>query len=316
MKDSKRFHNLDNITLTVTFLDFLRWRRDRRGKVKDLTFRVETAKTKEIAFLKENRERSSLTWIGHATFLLQLRGLNILTDPIWARRLGFAKRLVSPGMSLTELPEIDVVLISHNHYDHLEYPTLRKLPGNPVFLIPQGLASQFRAKSLQNFREFQWWQDISIKGVVFTFVPAQHWSKRTLWDTNQSLWGGWVITVFDKERSIYFVGDSGYFRGFKEIGTRFSIDAILAPIGCYAPEWFMNIQHVTPEEAVKAYTDVDARLFIPMHFEAFLLGDDTPGEALGRLQAEWERLALPEENLKLLNLGETMIYPENRFSSF
>ncbi|KUO61312.1 MAG: MBL fold metallo-hydrolase [Gracilibacter sp. BRH_c7a] len=306
MKD--KFKNLDDIPLNTTLSDLFRWRRERKGKIKDISFRVPQAELKQIDFLKTNKKQPSLTWVGHATFLIQLGGLNILTDPVWAQRLGTAKRLVLPGLMLTELPQIDVVLISHNHYDHLDFRSLRKLAGDPTFLIPKGLGLSFSRKGLKNTQEFQWWEDIKLGQVSCTFVPAQHWSKRSLWDTNRTLWGGWMIKEDNINKSIYFVGDSGYFRGFQEIANRFTVDIFLAPIGCYEPEWFMEIQHITPEQAVQAYVDVGANLFIPMHYESFQLGDDTPQEALDRLIAEWGRRQHPANALKLFKLGETLVF--------
>lgn len=309
MKNLTIFKNMDDVPLNTTFWDVLRWQRERRGKSKDLSFRIGHAGHKLLDFLKQNKKQNSLTWVGHATFLIQIGGLNILTDPLWANRLGTAKRLENPGIMMTDLPYIDVVLISHNHYDHLDFRSLKKLTGNPVFLVPKGLKSSFHRKGLKNTQEFEWWDDIKIEQVVFSFVPAQHWSKRTLFDTNKTFWGGWVITEKSKSNSFYFMGDSGYFRGFKEIAKRYSVDIMLAPIGCYDPEWFMKIQHVTPEQAVQAYLDVEAQLFIPMHFESFALGDDTPQEALERLHAEWALKQLSPDKLKVFKLGETLILP-------
>lgn len=307
MKDKTIFKNLDDIPLATTFGDLLRWQKERRGIAKDLSFRIGHAEQKLFDFLKNNTDQLSLTWIGHATFLIQAGGLNILTDPVWAQRLGLSKRLDSPGLLLTDLPPIDVVLISHNHYDHLDFRSIKKLTGIPTFLVPKGLKSTFIRKGLKNTHEFQWWEGFKIGQTSFSFVPAQHWSKRTLFDTNSTLWGGWIIRNEQESKSFYFMGDSGYFRGFKEIANRYPVDIILAPIGCYDPEWFMKIQHVTPEQAVQSFIDVGANLFIPMHYEAFQLGDDTPEEALGRLQAEWEKRNLPSEHLKVMKLGETLL---------
>lgn len=303
----KRYQNPDNIGLTTTFRDLLRWRRERKQKVKDFSLQVEQTDAKQIAFLQANRSVTSVTWIGHATFLLQAGGLNILTDPVWAKRMGTAKRLAPPGIYLSELPEIDMVLISHNHYDHLDFPTLKRLPGSPLILIPHGSASSFQRRGFRQVQEFVWRQSLTVRDAELTFLPAQHWSRRSLWDTNKSHWGGWLIRSAFDNKSLYFVGDSGYFRGFKDLSRR-GLEAILAPIGCYEPEWFMHIQHMTPEEAVQAYLDSKANLFIPMHYEAFALGDDTPQEALDRLKQEWSKRRLPEEKLKCLELGETITF--------
>lgn len=317
--DVRRYTNLDNLQISTSFKDLLKWQKERRNKPKDLSFMVPRADLIELGFLQMNRKETSLTWIGHATFLLQVSGLNIITDPVWANRMGLEKRLAPPGIKLSDLPEIDIVLISHNHYDHLDFKSLRGLKGSPLFYIPEGLSTLFHKKGLEKTEEFCWWDRKQLGNVEFTFVPAQHWSKRTLWDANTTLWGGWIIRKMyegtsDKKETqvIYFVGDSGYFRGFQEIGVRYKIDYLLIPIGAYEPEWFMSLQHLTPEQAVQAYIDSGAEYFIPMHYEAFRLGDDTAKEALERLETAWLGQEIDPAKLKILRLGETLS-PSSRF---
>jgi L-ascorbate metabolism protein UlaG (beta-lactamase superfamily) len=282
----------------------MQWRKERKQKKKDLTFRLPTVTQPAITFLQSNRSTPTITWIGHSTFLIQLDGKNILTDPVWANRLGMDKRLSPPGIALNDLPLIDYVLISHSHYDHLHYSSLKKLEGNPLFLVPIGLGSWFKRKGFNNTVELSWWEQQTALGLTFTFVPAQHWTKRTLTDTNSSHWGGWIIKSADT--TIYFVGDSGYFKGFKEIGKKFAIDYCLMPIGAYEPEWFMAVQHVSPEEAVRAFIDTGATCMIPMHYDAFRLADDTPDEALHRLHKEWVARGLDKNSLTTLIHGETL----------
>lgn len=310
MKINNNFVNLDNTKVGASLKDLLRWRRERSRKQKDLSFVVPQSPDKKLHFIANNRSESTITWIGHATLLIQLSGLNILTDPVWATKMGFEKRLALPGMGVTDLPEIDVVLISHNHYDHLDIKTIQKLKGNPLCLVPKGVGSLLSKRGIPNFEEFHWWETKTINQVEFIFVPAQHWSKRTLWDTNKSLWGGWMINKVsedgEKEDGVYFVGDSSYFNGFAEIGRKYKINYMLVPIGAYESEWFMHAQHATPEEAVKAFLEAGAKYFIPMHYDAFRLGDDTPKEAIDRLQREWHRLKLESAKLKILQLGETV----------
>lgn len=142
------------------------------------------------------------------------------------------------------------------------------------------------------------------KDIKVTFIPSLHWLKRTLFDLNGSLWGGWMIEGSSK--TFYFVGDTGYHPGFKTIGKRFKIDYVMLPIGAYEPEWFMKTQHVTPEESVQIFQDLDAKYFIPMHFDDFRLGDDTPKEALDRLEGKWERTMIDRQYLKIMKLGETL----------
>lgn len=300
-----RYENIDGVRALNSALDLLKWRRERLRKKKDLSFQVPQAPNKEIAFLQKNRTENTVTWIGHSTFLIQYNGKNILTDPVWARRLGTDRRLTEPGLKVSDLPPIDLLLISHSHYDHLHLSSIKRLPGSPALYVPAGLEAYFRKKGFASVREFCWWEQQEFSGFKISFVPAQHWTKRTLTDTNQSHWGGWVIEA-DHSPSIYFAGDSGYFSGFGRIGEQFAIDYALMPIGAYEPEWFMSLQHVNPEQAVQAYLDTRARTFIPMHYGAYRLADDTPREALDRLQAEWSSRQLEEKRLVIPALGETL----------
>ncbi|WP_240418743.1 MBL fold metallo-hydrolase [Paenibacillus periandrae] len=312
----KRYANMNAAAKVNSLQDVRKWQKERKTKVKDLSFAVSQSPDKKLDLLRTNREQTTITWIGHSTFLLQTAGLNIVTDPVWASRMGFAKRLTEPGLTISELPEIDVILLSHGHYDHLHVSSLRAMPGRPQLLVPEGLGSMMRRKGFKAVVELTWWESIAIGGAVFHFVPAQHWTRRTLWDTNTSHWGGWIIegegdggsSAQGYGGSIYFAGDSGYFDGFKQIGERYGrLQYVLMPIGAYEPEWFMSMQHVTPEEAVQAFMDVKGEVFIPMHYGAFRLADDTAHEALSRLHQEWERLELEARRLQTLLLGETLI---------
>ncbi|WP_411333717.1 MBL fold metallo-hydrolase [Metabacillus indicus] len=300
----KKYHNLDGVENTKSFSDFRKWMKERKAKKKDLSVSIERLDNPQTEEVSANRSKTSVTWIGHSTFLIQTGGINILTDPVWAERMGMQRRLTKPGMPIRALPEIDAVLISHGHYDHLDFASIRKLKGDPVFYVPEGLGASFRRRGYKNVKEAAWWDVFDKEDVRFTFVPAQHWTRRTLWDTNTSHWGGWVIE--HKGHSIYFAGDSGYFRGFKEIGEKMSVDAVLMPIGAYEPEWFMKVSHINPEDAVTAYLDLNAKgPFVPMHYGAFRLADDTGPEALERLLAEWEKRALDPEKLNVMKIGET-----------
>lgn len=302
MATRTRYANLDREVALRTWRELLKWREERKRKKKDLSFTVPRESQPDIAFLLENRTETVVVWIGHSTFLLQIGGLNILTDPVWSTNSPYMRRLSPPGLLPDQLPPIDAVVISHAHYDHLQFSSLRKIPGNPHYYVPAGLAGKMARKGFTPVQELNWWESAEQNVVRLHFVPAQHWSRRTPWDTNTSHWGGWVIEGGGE--TVYFVGDSGYFRGFRDIGERFSVDVALMPIGAYEPEWFMGPQHVTPEEAVKAFLDVKAGLFIPMHYGAFRLADDTPKEALDRLFAAWEARGLPAGQLKIPKLGE------------
>ncbi|MFB5197564.1 MBL fold metallo-hydrolase [Neobacillus sp. KR4-4] len=302
----KNYSNLDNVTSYKSFKELRKWQRERKKKVKDLTINIEQYPLKMVREIKENKSRTSYTWVGHSTFLIQLNGINILTDPVWAKRMGLEKRLTEPGISLEDLPEIDVVVISHGHYDHLDFPTLKKLKGNPQYLVPAGLTSLFNRKGYSDVTELNWWENLEYGGITFHFVPAQHWTRRSLTDMNTSHWGGWIVQ--SPQETLYFVGDTGYFSGFKQIGERFtSIDTVFMPIGAFEPEWFMAPAHISPEDSVKAFIELKAKSFVPMHYGTYRLADDTGPEALERLHREWEKQQLPQEQLKVLLLGETVI---------
>ncbi len=306
LRNQKRYQNLDNINALKSYKDVQKWQRERRRKKRAESYIVPQATHKEIEFLQKNRTQATVTWIGHATFLIQCAGLNLITDPVFAQYLGLFKRLSAPGLSIEDLPSIDAVLISHAHYDHLNFRSIRALPGQPKLLVPEGLAVMMKRKGFKDVAELSWWQTHEIGNATFIFVPAQHWTRRTLWDTNTSHWGGWIIRDRELGSTIYFAGDSGYFRGFKAIQEACSpIDAALLPIGAYDPEWFMKEAHMTPEEAVQAYLDLEAGHFIPMHYGTFRLADDTAEEAVSRLSREWTRLNLPMNRLHVLKLGET-----------
>ncbi|MEK4198579.1 MBL fold metallo-hydrolase [Cytobacillus sp. FSL K6-0265] len=303
MTGKKRFFNLDNIENTKSFNDFRRWQKERRQNKKDLSIQIEQSPTKEIVQLNKNRKDASIKWIGHSTFFIQIDGLNIVTDPVWANRMGLGKRLTAPGISITDLPDIDIVLISHGHFDHLDFPSIKKLKGDPTFYVPIGLGKIFNKRGYHNIFEANWYDSFKLNSLSLSFVPAQHWTKRTLTDTNTSHWGGWVIE--NEPHSIYFVGDTGYFRGFKEIAEKFNIETVLMPIGAYEPEWFMKVSHINPEDAVKAYIELNGTTFIPMHYGTYHLADDTGPEAIARLDAEWDKQQLDPNQLKKLLIGET-----------
>ncbi|CAM4033889.1 MBL fold metallo-hydrolase [Cohnella lubricantis] len=302
-----RFGNLDSAgAVRAGRHRFARWRQERLTKLrsKDYSDCIPNVRP-DLPFLLQNRIEPSITWIGHSTFLIQMAGLNMVTDPVWARRMAMQKRLAPPGIAMSDMPPIDLVLVSHSHYDHLHVTSLRRLRGTKRLLVPAGLRKKMLLKGFRQVAEMNWWESVTHHGVKFTFVPAQHWARRNPWDTNNSHWGGWIIES-PNGPTVYFAGDSGYCRAFEEIGRRFAIDIALLPIGAYDPEWFMSEEHMNPEEALQAFRDVGAKYFVPMHYGSFKLADDTPKEALDRLEAERRRLGLSEDRLFLLQHGETL----------
>ncbi|KAA1188739.1 MBL fold metallo-hydrolase [Paenibacillus sp. B2(2019)] len=315
-----RYHNVDNVSTDKSLKEFRQWREERRRKKKDYSYVVPN-RPPRLSYLSENRLESTITWIGHSTFFLQYEGMNIITDPIWARRLGFEKRLGQPGIPLSEVPPIDLILISHSHYDHLHIASIRKLyRAGTTLVVPVGLKRKMLRKGFHNCVEMEWWQEIKLGKIKLSFVPTQHWTRRTPWDTNTSHWGGYILEPADSGNqksspNLYFAGDSGYFPGFKEIGSRYKIDIALMPIGAYEPEWFMTSQHVNPEEAIQAFLDVGAETMIPMHYGTFRLADDTAREALDRMENARVKHAISEERIRTLGYGETLVVQkENRTS--
>lgn len=245
-----------------------------------------------------------VTFINHATLLIQLDGINILTDPIWSERtapLPFIgpRRHRAPGIRFDDLPPIDIVLVSHNHYDHLDIPTLRRLQqrDRPRIVTPLGNGALMRRHGVDDAIELDWWQASD----RVTVVPARHFSARGLSDRNRNLWGGFVI--HGAAGSVYFAGDTGWGAHFAEIGARFApIRAALLPIGAYLPRWFMRPAHVTPAEAVDAHAALRARTSIPMHYGTFALGDDGIDEPLRDLQSALAAKGSPD--FAILDHGE------------
>lgn len=302
----KKFENLDAVKNEHTFRDMYRWNKERRKKQKDLDTQIGRLDHPQIDELRTNQSRTSITWIGHSTFLIQMDGMNILTDPVWAKRMGVQSRMTEPGIKIEDLPSIDAVLISHGHYDHLDFPSIRKLKGDPVYYVPIGLGKDFLKRGYRKVHEANWWDRLKHGTLSFHFVPAQHWTRRGILDMNTSHWGGWVIEKGSSLETVYFVGDTGYFRGFRDIAEKFHPNYVLMPIGAYEPEWFMASSHINPEDAVKAFLELNGDYFIPMHYGAYRLADDTGPEALERLLDEWDRRQLAREQLKTLLIGETL----------
>jgi L-ascorbate metabolism protein UlaG (beta-lactamase superfamily) len=214
----------------------------------------------------------AVTWAGHASWVIRNAGLTVLTDPVRSRRiLGTPARINPLGVPWESLPRVDAVVISHNHYDHLDAPTLRRLPRDTPVFVPAGLGRWFRRRRFTRITELDWWEAAELGGVRFDFVPAHHWSKRGLTDTCRTLWGGWVLTA-PEGRRIHFAGDTGYGHWFRAIGHRYpGIDLALLPIGAYDPRWWLRDVHCDPEEAVQAAMDLGARRMAPMHWGTFVL---------------------------------------------
>lgn len=253
----------------------------------------------------------SVTWVGHSTLLVQVDGLSVLTDPHWGSRAGplswaGPRRLGRPGLAFEHLPRIDVVVISHDHYDHLDLGTVQRLAEThaPLFLVPLGLKAWFADNGMRRVEELDWWQEREYRGVRFVCLPAQHFSQRTPWDANRRLWASWA--VLGRERRLYFGGDTGYFAGFKEAGRRLGpFDLAALAIGAYLPPEIMKAVHTTPEEAVQAFVDLDARILLGIHWGTFDLAEEPLGEPPARMLAEIRRRDLDPARAWILKQGET-----------
>lgn len=265
------------------------------------------------AYLKANRSEPTLTWIGHASFLMQYRGVNILTDPHLTERasplpFGEPRRWVVPGLDFDDLPHIEVVVISHNHYDHLDVQTVTRLAaqegGAPLFLVPLGLKAWFVGLDIHNVVELDWWDSHELGDFTWHAVPVQHFSARTAFDRNRTLWAGWVMEA--PGFRFFFMGDSGYSRDFRDIGERFgSFDLAALAIGAYEPRWFMSVAHVNPEESVRVFQDINARYAVGMHWGTFKLTDEPMDEPPRRLAKAREAAGIAAERFFVMQHGET-----------
>ena len=261
--------------------------------------------------LRERRDEPSITWIGHSTLLVQLDGLNILTDPHWGERaspVSWAgpRRLSAPGLAFEELPRIDVVVISHDHYDHLDLDTVKRLAAthDPLFLVPLGLKAWFADNGMAHVAELDWWDAHEQGGVRLVCAPAQHFSQRTPWDMNRRLWASWA--VLGTNRRLYFGGDSGYFGGFKEAGERLGpFDLAAIAVGAYQPPGIMQFTHTTPEQAVAAFEDLRANVLLGIHWGTFDLAEEPLGEPPVRMLAEARRRGIDGDRAWIFKVGET-----------
>jgi N-acyl-phosphatidylethanolamine-hydrolysing phospholipase D len=261
--------------------------------------------------LRENTDGATVTWVGHSTLLVQLEGVNLLTDPHWGPRAsplswGGPRRLNPPGLAFERLPRIDVVLISHDHYDHLDLDTVQRLSRerDPLFVVPLGLKQWFAANGITRVEELDWWQTREYRGLRLVCVPAQHFAQRSLWDTNTRLWASWA--VLGAGRRFYFGGDSGYFDGFRQAGDRLGpFDLAAIAIGAYMPPAMMRFTHTTPEEAVQAFEDLRGRILLGIHWGTFDLGEEPLDEPPGRMLRQAARRGVDPARVWILKLGET-----------
>lgn len=261
-------------------------------------------------FLKENKSISTVTWVGHSTLLVQMDGVNFLTDPVWSEKIGpgtpfDSPRLNKPGLDIQKLPKIDFILISHDHYDHLDKKTILTLAQNPsvLFVVPLKVKGILDEWGVQNVVELDWGDVFEYRTLKIYCTEAQHFSGRGL-SRNKTLWASFCI--IGNSKRFYYAGDSGYWKHFSEIGEKLGpFDLAALPIGAYLPPEIMKSMHLSPESAVKAYIDLKAKYFVPIHYGTFVLSDEPIDEPIRLLKEKVNEKNLKEDNFYILKLGET-----------
>jgi N-acyl-phosphatidylethanolamine-hydrolysing phospholipase D len=306
-----RYTNLDGTTPDKGLGEVLRWQVERlkSGRSREGRDFVTPRRDNDGSVL--GSPEASLTWIGHATFVHRLSGKLVATDPIWSERIQLLiPRRTAPGVALRQMPPLDVVTVSHSHYDHLDLPTLRKIGKDATYVVPKGNGALLTSAGLPQVVELGWWESFKVPrseggDLTITLVPAQHWSMRFPWDRNERLWGGFVYE--GGEGTSYHAGDTAFSEAvFREIGERFPrIDWAMLPIGAYEPEWFMQPQHMGPEEAGRAWELLGAKNLCAMHWGTFDLTDEPPAEPPARLRAWWKERGHEPERMWIFDVGET-----------
>jgi len=252
-----------------------------------------------------------ITFIGHSSFFLQIAGKNVVIDPIFAKWIFVLKRLRRPGVRIRELPPIDVVLVSHAHFDHLHRPSLRaiarhtqRISGDaPIIVVPEHVADLVSDLGFREVIELSTWEEASLSGITVTQTPSKHWGARIMRDMHRGF-GGYAIKA--GKHSVYHAGDTAYFNGFSEIGRRLKPELALLPIGAYSPESFRNV-HTNPEDAVQAFLDLGSRWMVPMHYGTFRLSHEPVNEPVEFLEREAERRGISDHVL-VLKEGITRIF--------
>lgn len=252
---------------------------------------------------------NGIWWLGHATSLIRIQNKTILTDPVFSKRaspfrfIGPKRRTPCPAR-INDLPNIDVITISHNHYDHLDYYSMKRLIKrfpSVTIITPLGLKNKLMRWGAKQVIELDWWDSVDVNGIKLTATPAHHWSQRTMFDKNRSLWCGWMIEY--AEQILYFMGDTGY-ADFSAVKTNFPhIDVALIPIGSYAPRWFMSNQHIDPEHALQLYEEIGCKRAIGVHWGVFELADDPLDEPPNLLKSLLVQKNLNDTDFSILKIG-------------
>jgi len=299
-----------------TFVDVLRWKFGRGPEDDVFTKLDDPAELRPFTSQAPPAvgEAWRITWLGHASFLLQGHGKSLLIDPIFSDHcspfpMERLRRLIPPPCRLDELPQIDAVLLTHSHYDHLDLPSLRKLGADTPMVIAEGHTAWLGKKGFRQVQELAWFKSLELfPGLRITATPAQHFTARTPFDRNRGHWCGWLLE--NSGLKLWHAGDSGYCPAFREIGEGLGpIDFAMIPIGAYSPRWFMQDIHMNPEEAVQAFQDARCRQAVAMHWGTFRLTDEPMGEPPFRLKAALAAAGLPEDSFVVGAAGESWSLP-------
>jgi L-ascorbate metabolism protein UlaG (beta-lactamase superfamily) len=257
----------------------------------------------KVVFPTLGENEIGITWIGHASFLIQVAGLNILIDPNWSSWLKVIKRIKHPGVHLHDLPEIDLVLVTHAHFDHLDRKSLRAVAADQPIVVPFAVGNLVHDLGFQRVHELDYWEKMTHGPLEITLTPCHHWGARLLHDSHRGF-GGFHIRIGD--RSIFHCGDTAYFDGFTEIGQRCPIEIALLPIGAYDPPSGREV-HMNPEEAIRAFQELGAQKLIPMHYGSFRLSYEPVHEPPERLLVEAARLSL-DEKVCIMREGQPLVF--------
>ncbi|MBL7663802.1 MAG: MBL fold metallo-hydrolase [Bacteriovoracaceae bacterium] len=302
--DGKQFHNRHPGYEDKSLFTVLKWKLTSASK----SWPVWVENEKFPAVPQQVNQGITATFVNHASVLLQFDGLNVITDPIWSKRaspISWAgpKRVREPGIKMESLPKIDIILISHNHYDHLDLPTLQKLQKkfpDCHILVGLGNASLLNESGLKNVHELDWGEEYKLGKSRFIFEEANHWSARGVFDKRETLWGSFVIE--SSAGKIFFAGDTGYAPHFNRIGKEYGpFKLSLLPIGAYEPRWFMKAAHMNPEDAVMAHKDLKSQNSIAIHFGTFALTD----EGIDDPATDLQKARSAQDHFSVLKFGES-----------
>lgn len=305
--NGETFHNLEKSDTKRKFINFLKWKFLSKPKRWPKWVNI---KQQQVLSERTKQGEARITFINHATMLIQMDGVNILTDPMYSQRtspfrfLG-PKRVKQPGVKFDDLPPIDIILISHNHYDSFDIPTLDKLRQRDKPKIGFGIGNAYYLNTSfdQDVIEMDWQDAFDFKPLKFIFLPAQHWSKRGFNDTNKALWGSFAIIGSKK---IYFAGDTGYANHFKTVKQQFDyFDLSLLPIGAYEPRWFMKGDHMNPDDAVQAHLDLNSKKSMGFHFGTFPLTNEAIDDPVKDLNKAKKQYHISEDDFCTLKEGES-----------